>query len=396
MQPTKSERSSLQLPSWNEGIRQAFDDPRDKAAAKAGHHQTAGPRRVLASAQVTGVYNQRQLAPTDPTAPRADVLDSLPDAREAEYWLRRAAAAEEGGRPEEAERLLMGALERDVRPATAVAHALHELHARWEGAPVATGEPPACLLLLGCCAWRAWPRELASNPNAWHWLLTPPPCLPRSGQPCARRRCRRRRRPQNRHPPQQDWAHRQGAARARPSGRYTRRRAARQVQERAQEAELLRRAHAAGCRRPARARGAHLGRGAAAHRHQAAPLWRCQGHPADRGRRRPRRRRRRQVWRRAARHLWGRGAGALAGLPPAAPLLAGAFPHAALLCGGGGRDSGGRGGRGRGAERGERQQPQRRGHALLRALPQVRGALHARGALPPAGDRDRVAVADAW
>ena len=61
---------------------------------------------------------------------RAGGLDQLPNALDAEYWLRRVAAAEAAGDVDGAIDLLRQAQRRDVRPATAIAAALQQLAQR--------------------------------------------------------------------------------------------------------------------------------------------------------------------------------------------------------------------------------------------------------------------------
>ena len=54
---------------------------------------------------------------------------------DAEFWLRKAAGME----PKEAEEILMEALQRDVKPVTSIARALHELHKQVEASPAPLG-----------------------------------------------------------------------------------------------------------------------------------------------------------------------------------------------------------------------------------------------------------------
>ena len=75
-----------------------------------------------ASASVPTV--QRAWRFEEPGGLRVGGLDKLPNAREAEFWLRRAAAEQDAGRPERAVEVLREALQRDVRPATSIARAL--------------------------------------------------------------------------------------------------------------------------------------------------------------------------------------------------------------------------------------------------------------------------------
>lgn len=166
----------LDLPEWTAGIKatsmfNANEDQEQQApggnpAGKKEHrqqqqqHHMEGARRVLAGAQANSTHHHPQAVLQHPGdgAMRADGLHGLPNVTDSQYWLRKAAKQEADGHPEEAERLLMEALQRDVRPATAIAHAIHSLHQRWDGSVTFAGvldnypslPPPHCAANARC------------------------------------------------------------------------------------------------------------------------------------------------------------------------------------------------------------------------------------------------------
>ncbi|KAH7622870.1 hypothetical protein NADE_007739 [Nannochloris sp. 'desiccata'] len=104
--------------------------------SRPAHGKNMGSvRRVLATNQgaVAQAYHQKVIH--DPHALHAQGLSNLPTANDAEFWLRKAAGLD----PQEAERVLMEALQRDVQPVTSIARALHELHKTVENSPAPTG-----------------------------------------------------------------------------------------------------------------------------------------------------------------------------------------------------------------------------------------------------------------
>lgn len=155
----KCDRSAHPLPlrDWNQGLRTEFHDSKvaetvigratDTAPVQApttvnerqilsqGKHIGGSARRVLASSQTTFSQNTRHLmvqGNKDGLQMQAQGLSELPDARCADYWVRKAMHLEEAGNQKEAEGLLLEALQRDVQPVTQVARALHELQKRLE------------------------------------------------------------------------------------------------------------------------------------------------------------------------------------------------------------------------------------------------------------------------
>jgi hypothetical protein len=133
----------LDLPSWNEGIKSLFAQPamptKDVAPiehTKPSHGKNMGSvRRVLATNQGASAQAYHQKVVHDPHALHAQGLAKLPTANDAEFWLRKAT----GLAPQEAERVLMEALQRDVQPVTSIARALHELHKTVENSPAPAG-----------------------------------------------------------------------------------------------------------------------------------------------------------------------------------------------------------------------------------------------------------------
>lgn len=127
----------LDLPQWNQGIEALFTQPRmpgDRGAPLPRDHHLGSARRVLASTQPPQAETHPpQKRQHDPAAAHAAGLDQLPNARDAKYWLRKAAELE----APEAEAVLMEGLRRDAQPLTSIARALHELHKRVEGSPAA-------------------------------------------------------------------------------------------------------------------------------------------------------------------------------------------------------------------------------------------------------------------
>jgi len=144
----------LELPSWNEGIKSLFAQPAmpTKDVASVGdsrpiHGNNMGSvRRVLATNQGSSAQEYHQKIIHDPHALHAQGLANLPTANDAEFWLRKAAGLD----PQEAERVLMEALQRDVQPVTSIARALHELHKTVENSPAPAGIPVLLLVANFC------------------------------------------------------------------------------------------------------------------------------------------------------------------------------------------------------------------------------------------------------
>lgn len=136
---------SLELREWTQGVKFncAFpaiamqSDQRhvnlttEEQASQSKHLGSA--RRIPATSQGAPVYHQKPIFRGEGTVLQVGGLSQWPDARNAEFWLRKASAYEHSGQMHEAEEALMEALQRDVQPATAVAHALHQLHKKIEG-----------------------------------------------------------------------------------------------------------------------------------------------------------------------------------------------------------------------------------------------------------------------
>lgn len=142
----------LDLPDWNEGMKfaAAFSNTTMEQAnpiVQQSQECTQSARRVTASSQITTNYHQQPLQRHNgPGVLHANGISELPNARDAEYWLRRAAAHEASNQPEDAENVLLEALSRDVKPVTSVAKALHELQKRKESGTCGKGESVFLLL----------------------------------------------------------------------------------------------------------------------------------------------------------------------------------------------------------------------------------------------------------
>eukprot|EP00887_Chlorella_sp_A99_P007262 scaffold2.g7262.t1 len=98
--------------------------------ARAGQARGYGVGRVRAGTQPAAapVASQQHAGRLDDSdALRVGGLDALPNALEAEFWLHKAAAEREAGNVTGAAAVLQEALQRDVRPATAIVHALQEM-----------------------------------------------------------------------------------------------------------------------------------------------------------------------------------------------------------------------------------------------------------------------------
>ncbi|GAB4820054.1 hypothetical protein N2152v2_007100 [Parachlorella kessleri] len=107
---------ALELPNWNEALSL---EPEWEEPAIA---QPVPKSQLLPRTAGTG----------DASGLRAEGLDALPNALEADYWLRKAAAEENGGDLEAAYQVLKQALDRDVRPVTDVLRAMQDLSKRME------------------------------------------------------------------------------------------------------------------------------------------------------------------------------------------------------------------------------------------------------------------------
>jgi len=144
----RSQMLPFELPDWNEGIKASASFSKtnmpNPSLQEPGDSQH-GARRIPVASQVAKSYHQQvQQRHEGPGVLHANGIGGLPNARDAEFWLRRAAVHESENQPEEAERVLMEALTRDVQPVTSVARALHELHLRKEdGSAIKSKAMPA-------------------------------------------------------------------------------------------------------------------------------------------------------------------------------------------------------------------------------------------------------------
>ena len=146
----------LPLRDWNQALRTEFHgsgpakgkDEKDREVSTGandvdtcqprsqGKHMGESARRVLTSSQKASEYAFRHKITKhldkDGLQMQAQGLSDLPDARSAEYWVRKATHLEEFGQGKQAEGVLLEALQRDVQPVAQVARALHELQKRLE------------------------------------------------------------------------------------------------------------------------------------------------------------------------------------------------------------------------------------------------------------------------
>lgn len=101
--------------------------PSSAKAAPLAHRHSVTPGRSSARRQLSSAGNTGSAKQTLREPPASATMRELPNATEAEYWLRRASRAQSAGDVREAERVLREGISRNARPVARLREALQQL-----------------------------------------------------------------------------------------------------------------------------------------------------------------------------------------------------------------------------------------------------------------------------